>query len=81
MADTDKTIKLLLRHEKIARARKMKVLYLIFLLPLVQLIIFRYVPIYGLIIAFKDYRYGLGFAGSPWNNFAHFKMLFNNPFF
>ncbi len=59
----------------------MKLLYLLFLIPLIQLIIFRYIPIYGLIIAFKDYRYNLGFWRSPWNNFEHFKILFESPFF
>lgn len=59
----------------------MQLLYLLFLIPLVQLIIFRYIPIYGLIIAFKDYRYNLGFWGSPWNNFEHFRLLFESPFF
>ena len=59
----------------------MRLLYLFFLFPLINLIIFRYVPIYGIIIAFKDYRMRSGIMGSPWNNFQHFKDLFTNPYF
>jgi putative aldouronate transport system permease protein len=77
----DKSLRRTLRQEKLRTAKKMKLLYLLFLIPLLQLIIFRYIPIYGLIIAFKDYRYNLGFWGSPWNNFEHFKILFESPFF
>ena len=59
----------------------MRLLYLFFLFPLINLIIFRYVPIYGIVIAFKDYRMRSGIMGSPWNNFQHFKDLFTNPYF
>ena len=70
-----------LRNEKWRRAKRMYALYLLFLVPLVILIIFRYVPIYGLSIAFVDYRYAKGMLGSPWNNFEHFRQLFANPYF
>ena len=70
-----------LRSEKWRRAKRMYALYLLFLVPLVILIIFRYVPIYGLSIAFVDYRYAKGMLGSPWNNFEHFRQLFANPYF
>ena len=70
-----------LRSEKWRRAKRMYALYLLFLVPLVILIIFRYIPIYGIAIAFEDYRYGKGILGSPWNNFEHFRQLFRNPYF
>lgn len=60
---------------------KQKELFLILLVPVMFLIVFHYVPIYGILIAFKDYSYRFGIIGSPWNNFAHFKSLFNDPFF
>lgn len=59
----------------------MKLLYVLLLLPLVSLFIFRYLPIYGIIIAFKDYKMSKGFWGSPWNNFHHFKILFGSVYF
>lgn len=36
---------------------------------------------YGVIIAFKDFRYGDGIMGSPFNNFEHFKFLFRDILF
>ncbi len=59
----------------------MRLLYVMFALPLVSLIIFRYIPIYGIIIAFKDFNFAKGFLGSDWNNFEHFKFLFGSHYF
>lgn len=70
-----------LRQEKRRKARKYALLYLFFLVPVVVLFIFHYIPIYGVIIAFKDYRIRYGIMGSPWNNFAHFARLFTDPYF
>lgn len=53
-----------------------KYLYLLSLPGLIYLIIFRYVPMYGVIIAFKDFNFAKGILGSPWNNFQNFKDLF-----
>lgn len=41
--------------------------------------IFKYVPILGSIIAFKDYNIFKGFLGSPWVGFKHFREMFENP--
>lgn len=71
----------LLTSEKWKRAKRMRLLYLFLLFPMASLFIFNYLPIYGLIIAFKDYKVIKGFWGSPWNNFAHFRSAFANPFF
>lgn len=48
------------------------------IVPLVFLIVFSYGPMYGVLIAFKDYVPGLGIWDSPWNNFAHFKRMFSD---
>ena len=42
------------------------------------LLIFNYIPLYGLILPFKDFRYDLGFFKSPWIGLNNFKFLFNN---
>ena len=70
-----------LGRERWQRAKRMRLLYVLFFLPFVSLVIFHYMPIYGIIIAFKDYKLGAGFLASPWNNFEHFTNLFSTPFF
>lgn len=47
-------------------------------IPLTFLVIFSYGPMYGLLVAFKNYSPGLGIWGSPWNNFAHFERMFSD---
>jgi putative aldouronate transport system permease protein len=61
------------------RVRKHWQLYLIILLPLAYLIIFKYVPMYGVQIAFKNYRVSKGMWGSPWVGLLHFTRFFNSP--
>lgn len=56
-------------------------LYLLSLLPLVWLIVFRYVPMYGVIIAFKRFAPLRGILGSPWVGFDHFIRFFNSFYF
>ncbi|MBO5008643.1 MAG: sugar ABC transporter permease [Clostridia bacterium] len=55
---------------------------MILLLPsLIYYIIFRYVPMYGLIIAFKDYDFMSGIMGSPWVGLKYFKEFLQGPYF
>lgn len=61
--------------------RQMWQLYL-FVLPAVLIVlIFNYWPMYGLQIAFKDYRPALGIAGSPWVGLKHFGRFLNGVLF
>lgn len=55
--------------------------YIIILPVLIWLITFCYKPMYGVLIAFKDYRPRLGFSGSKWIGFENFERFFNDPFF
>ena len=41
-------------------------LYLLLLPSFLLLLIFSYKPMYGVILAFKDYKNSLGITGSPW---------------
>lgn len=50
-------------------------LYVIFLLPFLYLMIFKYYPMYGAIIAFKDYDPILGILGSEWVGLEHIKSF------
>ncbi len=55
-------------------------LYLLLLPSFVLLIIFAYKPMYGIIIAFKDYKNSLGILGSPWSEplFRNFTRFFSS---
>lgn len=54
-------------------------LYLMTVPGLLFYIIFAYGPMYGALIAFKDFSPGLGFWESPWVGFSHFKAFFSSP--
>lgn len=69
--------KLLLRK----RIWQSKELYLMIALPLIWYIIFRYIPIYGVQIAFRDYRVARGFFGSEWVGLKHFERFFKSFYF
>lgn len=65
----------------IKRIARNYVLYL-FLIPAVTYVwIFHYMPIYGVLIAFKDYKASLGILGSPWIGLDNFERFLNSPFF
>jgi putative aldouronate transport system permease protein len=50
-------------------------LYLMFAPVALYFIVFAYVPMAGLIVAFKEYNYRGGIFGSPWNGFANFRYF------
>lgn len=56
-------------------------LYLFILPAFLYFLIFHYVPMYGVQIAFKDFNPALGIAGSPWVGFEHFTAFFNSYYF
>lgn len=53
-------------------------LYLMFLPVVVLLVLFNYLPMYGIVLAFKDYWPQYGILGSPWMTplFSNFSVLF-----
>lgn len=56
--------------------------YFIMLLPvLIYYLIFHYGPMYGVIIAFQDYKLLKGVSGSEWVGFANFRDLFSGSYF
>lgn len=48
---------------------------------LIFLFIFSYIPMYGILIAFKEYNMFLGITESPWAGLTHFKEFFLDPNF
>ena len=57
-------------------------LYVIFLLPAFLLvIIFKYIPMGGVLIAFEDYNAIEGVLGSPWVGLEYFRRFLSSPDF
>ncbi|MEK5061645.1 sugar ABC transporter permease [Paenibacillus sp. FSL H7-0326] len=49
------------------------------LLPaVILLLLFAYIPMYGIVIAFKEYSPALGIGGSPWAGLKYFEKFFNS---
>ena len=57
--------------------KRNRVLFLMLLPAVVYFIIFAYIPMTGMVLAFKNYNYIDGIYKSPWNGFKNFKFLFN----
>ncbi len=58
-----------------------KQLYLFLLPAIVMVIIFNYLPMYGVTIAFKDFKPHLGIMDSPWAGLKYFDRFFSMPMF
>jgi putative aldouronate transport system permease protein len=72
-------IKAVVRSRMLAKSwQKNWDLYLLLLPVIVFFVIFKYGPMYGVQIAFKEYNPVLGFLGSPWVGFKHFGRFFNS---
>lgn len=56
-------------------------LYLIFALPFLYYIIFHYAPLYGIVLAFKDFQIMKGIMGSPWAGMKHINKFLFDPYF
>ena len=56
-------------------------LYVLVLPAVIYFFVFHYLPLYGIQIAFKDYKAVSGIAGSEWVGLKHFKAFFNAYYF
>lgn len=63
------------------KVKKQKLLLLMLVPGLVLTFIFKYIPMYGVLIAFKDYNPLRGILGSPWIGFAEFEKFLSSPNF
>lgn len=69
-------------HNTLVYMRQHWQLYLIFMLPAVVLtIVFRYLPMGGILIAFTEYNPIRGILGSEWVGFDHFTRFLSSPDF
>lgn len=64
------------RRSLLTEIKKHKLLFLMLLPAVVFVIIFNYIPMYGVIIAFKEYKLSKGILGSPWVGIFQFQKLF-----
>lgn len=65
----------------LSRIIQHKAIYLLLLPGLIYFLIFKILPMWGLMFAFKDYNPYLGFGGSPWVGVKHFADLFHSEQF
>ncbi len=65
----------------IAYMKRDWMLYVMFLPGLAYFVIFKYLPMYGVTIAFKDYKIGMEILEAPWVGFKHFADLFGRTAF
>ena len=78
---SEKTGKASRLHNMLIYMRQHWQLYAIFMLPAVLLtIIFRYIPMGGVMIAFTEYNPIRGILGSEWVGLQYFERFFNSPY-
>ena len=56
-------------------------LYVMVIPALIHLVLLSYYPMYGIRIAFQDYKPALGFDKSPWVGLKQFQLMLENPSF
>lgn len=68
------------KHVKsfVAEVKKNRALFVMAMPAFLLVLIMQYLPMSGLVLAFKNYRYDLGVFGSEWNGFANFEYLFSS---
>lgn len=64
-----------------ARILKHKNLYIMLIPGMILLFLLYYLPMYGAILAFKDFNFSLGITGSPWVGLKYFNQAFTDKFF
>lgn len=65
-------------HRESCVRKKNRTLTLMALPAVILLLLFNYLPMFGLVLAFKDYRYDKGFFGSDWVGLKNFSFFFKS---
>ncbi|XJZ28629.1 ABC transporter permease [Bacillota bacterium Lsc_1132] len=66
------------KKSRIKRILENYELYLFILPAIIYFLVFQYIPMYGVLIAFKDFTASLGILGSPWVGMQQFDRFFHN---
>ena len=69
------------RNSFINKLRKNKYLLLIFFPGILFFIVFEYIPMFGIVVAFQNYSVWRGVFGSQWVGLRHFIAFFEGPHF
>lgn len=80
----EKSMKMIGRRKKgrmKLKTRETIALTIMCLVPACFVIAFSYVPMFGIVLAFKSYRFDKGIWGSDWNGFKNFDVLLKSGFF
>lgn len=72
---------LIQRNAVTREIQKNKLLYLLLIPGLIQLLLFKLLPLFGLVIAFQDYMPFLGILDSKWVGLKHFKQFISDAYF
>lgn len=67
-------------HNAFFYLKKYHQLYIMLIPAVIFFLVFCYAPMYGVLIAFKDYNIFRGFSGSKWVGLKHFQSFFKDPF-
>ena len=78
-ADRARTTSPIIKKSLGARLAENWQLYFLLLIPVILTVIYKYVPMYGITIAFKNYKASRGIMGSEWVGFKWFERFFTAP--
>lgn len=63
------------------RCKEYRLLLIMMIPAILFFIIFSYIPMYGVTLAFKDFKITEGILGSPWAGLKYFRQVFSDPYF
>ena len=69
------------KRNRMRNVQRIWQLYVLLFPALAGLLLFPYGPMYGIVLAFKEYNPLSGIIGSPWVGMKHFNRFFRSPFF
>ena len=71
------------KSDTLRKIKKYRLLYFFAVPVIVSVFIFSYIPMYGIVLAFKDYNFADGILGSPWVEpiDKYFRMFFTHTYF
>jgi putative aldouronate transport system permease protein len=70
-----------LKREKRKKFMQYRVLLIMMIPAIIYYIIFHYLPMFGVLLAFKDFKITQGILGSPWAGLHHFEKIIHDSYF